>query len=212
MENNNIESTVKSTTEDTNKYPKELIKFADGILKLMKNDTVFTYRFNSISKIDNVPVIVYLVRTDGQVGTYLKIYSSVIAIDDDPLYIRHFIKLFKSMFIVDLDDDDYGINEMCDFIDQVLTMMSQLKFSKSKGKFVLNEKNILDVDSREYDCLSHFNFSNITLNDNICSVCKEITITKTLCEHYLCVPCWSNIKNMNCPLCRKSIKIGRNID
>ena len=40
---------------------------------------------------------------------------------------------------------------------------------------------------------------------DICCVCHLETATKTGCGHYLCYSCWKQIKNMKCPMCRKSI-------
>lgn len=42
-----------------------------------------------------------------------------------------------------------------------------------------------------------------------CCICYDKTFTKTSCNHFLCVECWTKIKNTTeCPYCRhKKIKI-----
>ncbi len=39
-------------------------------------------------------------------------------------------------------------------------------------------------------------------NDDCC-ICLEKTMTKTNCEHFLCVRCWAKLKKARCPMCRQ---------
>lgn len=52
----------------------------------------------------------------------------------------------------------------------------------------------------------------IELEEMECCVCKEVTQTKTLCKHRLCLKCWHKIENdgiMRCPMCRKDCSFIR---
>lgn len=66
-----------------------------------------------------------------------------------------------------------------------------------------------------FDCVS--NESSLSLKIKECSVCYEFTVSKTVCNHPLCVECFSKInrhmispENARCPICRYNLILINN--
>lgn len=58
--------------------------------------------------------------------------------------------------------------------------------------------------------LDIFDFEHVGFNFGKCSICHNATFTKTICNHYLCILCWSKLEIVDdendykqCPICRK---------
>ena len=79
----------------------------------------------------------------------------------------------------------------------MINKMSELKYDNKVGMFYVEQKK------EDYEQL--YTFPNIELDYVECSVCFEITKTKTSCNHPLCYKCYDKIPN-KCPICRKDIK------
>ena len=48
-------------------------------------------------------------------------------------------------------------------------------------------------------------FINLYGEINECSVCLDPTITTTICNHYLCQKCYSQLQEKICPSCREDL-------
>jgi len=89
--------------------------------------------------------------------------------------------------------------------------IKKLKFDNYFGKFVIGS-SLLNDNTKLFHSFSNIlqNFDNVNLIGDKCSVCHEQTLTKTLCNHHLCIRCYSKISLTNgieskCPLCRAHI-------
>jgi hypothetical protein len=71
------------------------------------------------------------------------------------------------------------IESMKSLLDEFIDKLTTIQFDKRSGSFTKND------DPTEE-----------------CCVCLEETTTKTNCGHTICVPCWNQIKKIQCPLCR----------
>ena len=94
-------------------------------------------------------------------------------------------------------------------IIEAVNILNEIKFDKVDGQFrrpynrPSNEGRLDDIHNRLWNMQQ----------DLECCVCKEATNTTTLCEHRLCLICWSNIngisekkhKTPTCPICRENI-------
>ena len=109
------------------------------------------------------------------------------------------------------------------FIIQLKDILPRLNFNKITGLFEFefefdmqkNKKLITFADSKtnnilELDVIDSGSSSDYKYTEcGECCVCYDETLTKTSCSHFLCIECWSNIKNMDCPYCRhKKIKFN----
>ena len=95
-------------------------------------------------------------------------------------------------------------------IIEAVNILNELKFDKVDAQFrrpynrPSYEGRLDDIHNRLWDMQQ----------DLECCVCKEATSTTTLCDHRLCVICWSNINGIaekkhntaRCPICRKNIR------
>jgi len=92
-------------------------------------------------------------------------------------------------------------------IEQILAILPTLKFDKKTSQ-------LTDEEFFSDDVVELFRFDNTTVDD-ICSVCHELTNTRTDCSHTLCLVCMSSIKGYyeggehvrDCPLCREDISM-----
>ncbi len=94
-------------------------------------------------------------------------------------------------------------NKINEFLLKVKNdILPNLKLDKVFGKFVLindGKKNIQKENVGED--IFGYEYSNYIQ----CSVCYELTYTRTGCNHPLCVGCWNQIKNDYCPICRNEL-------
>lgn len=99
----------------------------------------------------------------------------------------------------------YSSKQINDYLLEVKKILPKLKFSKLFGEFqILNNykstnKNLgYDIFGLEYS------------NCQDCVVCYEKTYTKTSCKHHLCLECWAQVKNNECPMCRNELRLHEN--
>jgi hypothetical protein len=118
--------------------------------------------------------------------------------DDSP-------SIFCRCLLKDLKVPTLTLEQIISSIEQILVIIPTLKFNKKKLE--LTDAEILGDDVDEL-----FKFENTTIHD-VCSVCHELTNTRTDCDHALCLVCMSSIKGYyeegehirKCPLCRNDI-------
>ena len=98
-------------------------------------------------------------------------------------------------------------------LDEILTKMFEIleniRIDKFSGEFY--DSSIAREDNNKYFIDKIQKFQNIKLRCVECSVCYEMTKTKTGCGHNICIPCMTNIKrdenrDIYCPICRKEIQ------
>ena len=99
------------------------------------------------------------------------------------------------------------------FVNLVKEILPQLIFNKLTGLFEFkinkNNKPINFSDTKTNNLLGIDTFGYEYSDCGECCVCYDKTLTKTSCNHFLCLECWTKIKNTTeCPYCRhKKIKI-----
>jgi len=112
-----------------------------------------------------------------------------------------------TMIILD-KDVDFTLKDYEDFIGKIFNTLEIIELNKMTGQFVIEDKKNFENDI--FELLR--NFKHINLSYENCSVCDELTETKTACNHYLCIYCWDKIKKSNetgvkpCPICRKAME------
>jgi hypothetical protein len=87
------------------------------------------------------------------------------------------------------------------FVQIILKFLDSVEFSKVDGRF-LSKTYCRKEKARN---IVFEKYLEKETPENQCSVCMDITKTKTPCGHKLCIPCWIQIKNECCPLCRGDI-------
>lgn len=99
------------------------------------------------------------------------------------------------------------------FVNLIKEILPKLTFNKLTGLFefdtIINHKLINFTDTKTNNILGLDIFGSEYNDCGECCVCYDKTLTKTSCNHFLCVECWTKIKNTSeCPYCRhKKIKI-----
>ena len=99
---------------------------------------------------------------------------------------------------------NFSIKSLDKFLKKFKEIIYSLKFDKLHGKLysekISNNKLFNNIFNTDF------------IDSNECSVCLEKTITLTNCLHSLCIECWSSLKEIKCPLCRKKCNYIYNIN
>lgn len=145
---------------------------------------------------------------------------------------NNYIHLFKLEIITEklkINNSDYykffscekkmsnlNIKNTQKFVNLIKEILPKLIFNKLTGLFefdiIKNKKLFNFVDTRINTVLGIDTFDCEYSDSGECCVCYDKTLTKTSCNHFLCVECWTKINNPSiCPYCRhKKIKICKN--
>ena len=122
-----------------------------------------------------------------------------------------FFNHFTPGIMVYKDTKEWNIEMMEESLIAIQMLISKLKYDKILGKFVFEES----PSKAHYDFWSKN--SNTEMEGEICCVCHEVTTSKTVCSHSLCLQCWSQMPNEDppdfkgyevgmfghkCPICR----------
>jgi len=196
---NNISDDVKNDLILVSNYYYSFL-----IDELKKRNNVST-PINSIKKIDNMPVKIYL-----YVITNYKEYHNDEEIVKLGVNISLLMKDHINKYEYDLLQNIYILNcninnENCfkNYIYNILfyTHIIMKEFHYHPLLYYIHHKD--DIDNIVNLKLS---FIRLFGNKNIeCSVCYEKTITKTACNHYLCQKCFCSLIEKICPLCRENL-------
>jgi len=174
-----------------------------------KDDNQPKFYVFPIKKICGIEVTVRFIR----IANTKEIYKLCLEIETDHAHTIEGddsvpITLCKNYY--DKPEDISIIDFYKETIISIRDKIKNLKFDKLNGQLVekLEENDKLFLELFE-DC------ENIEFVWQECCCCKENTMTKTECEHPLCVLCWSNLKKekddqyemtfQRCPICRNEL-------
>ena len=90
--------------------------------------------------------------------------------------------------------EDISLQSLTEVFESLKVLIKSLKFNKYKGKFEKEESSL--------ECCF---FGNEFKVGGDCSVCLEYTQTRSECNHYICVECYSGLKRLKCPQCRHTL-------
>lgn len=168
----------------------------------------------------NIPVIKKMLNFD---------VESNIAIEKKKISENKYTHIFKLEIItkkLKINNSDYyklfsyekkisnlTIKNTYKFVNLIKDILPKLIFSKLTGlfEFDINKNNkLINFSDSETNLISGLDaFGTEYSNCGECCVCYDKTFTKTSCNHFLCVECWTKINNPSiCPYCRyKKIKV-----
>jgi hypothetical protein len=180
------------------------------VITRAKENGTYIHRFESIQSLQGINVCIDLVFnlmhmlnvktssfnvqlkiTHQQMDTYDVLYSCLIDSVSDTSVLYHREVLSNTL-------------------DKMKRKLLELQFSTFSGVFITTIPKF-QIESSFFEDIPTIKFKG-----NECSICQEITNTKTKCEHYLCVPCFQQIKLIQdedneenllrrCPMCREDI-------
>ena len=123
--------------------------------------------------------------------------------------------LFRQPFNV--DKTILPIENVANFLQSVAQILNKIVFDKCIGEFILPESPKKNAAALLF--CEEFGVTNPAVKTKLytCCVCYDKTITRTSCDHVLCIPCWSSIKRTDdaedccdskkCPICREQLYI-----
>jgi hypothetical protein len=168
--------------------------------------------------IDNMPVYAFFIIKKNYYK-YIKFYiNSTTIVDfnsghefDSIIYYQKTVLEASSILENSKKIVDYTIEDIINAINKLQELLPILKFNLTVGEFVVD-----NTATEEILALKEvFTLSNVTFVYEPCSVCNEITKTKTKCNHPLCYRCWEklpivscetgNCNKQICPICRATI-------
>jgi hypothetical protein len=173
--------------------------------KTETNPVSCTFYVQIVNKIKTIPVTMHIeIRKIKDTNNEYKFYGNV-HIKSSKIFYN------SSLDYIDLYSNEYKLDKLSlkainTFLHKVKSDLEKIKFDKFLGRFVLHNGNI-NIDNIGIDI-----FGDKYSNAAECCVCYEKTYTETICSHYLCVECWSNIKKKTCPMCREYLSAKENTD
>jgi hypothetical protein len=163
-----------------------------------KSNTWYSTIIPVINKIKDIPVCFVIKIQKIQSDEDLE-YFIIVSINSSKIYIgsdNSELNLYYHREKL----DNYSIEEIEKFLQQIKNQLKELKFDKLFGIFKLELYKKRSIHELGFDIFG-YEWSNCT----DCVVCYEKTYTKSSCSHHLCVECWSSIKNNSCPICRTDL-------
>lgn len=160
------------------------------------------YDLNIIEKIHNIPIKINIEYNKSDNNSFIlniyhkNIYKNKYGIKKILLYKNYIFKNIKNI----------TLKIISNLIAKIIDILKKLIFSKFSGKFYLDTEKDSDKQFIEYSIFTEINIKSLKLSCEDCCVCYDATSVKTSCEHFLCIECWSNLRHMNCPLCKEYIK------
>jgi hypothetical protein len=121
--------------------------------------------------------------------------------DMNHIYIEKSNPLDSKIFSEFDKDADMTSGIIEKYIQIILNFLDSVEFSKVDGRF-FSKTYCRKEKARN---IVFEKFLEKKPFENQCSVCMDMTKTKTPCDHKLCIPCWIQLKNKCCPLCRGDI-------
>lgn len=168
-----------------------------------------------ISKIDGIPVNVFILKSPNLVYWYFHIVTDSEECqeyddaDGESTEITCFHECVKSP-TMGMPDNEAIITFAA---TRILEILNTYKFSKLSGLF--KSPTQLEKEINELTIFKQMFTSNVTLAYDECCVCLEATRQKTRCGHTLCISCHSSIKKIEvadseykmkcCPMCREEM-------
>ena len=115
------------------------------------------------------------------------------------------LSLFNKFYGISFEE--YNEETLLDKLYELFNMLNTIKFSKYSGKFYTEDDDNFHIKD-EFMFLGKL--ANLSCIMEECCVCKEITISKTECNHALCRPCMFQLKPDEegmqlCPICRENL-------
>ena len=108
--------------------------------------------------------------------------------------------MFQNIYLLDFDINNE--NEFKKYLYNILfyAYIIVRDFKYHPMLRYLNHKDDIDslIDIKQ-------TFMRLYGDTNECSVCFEPTITLTICNHYLCQKCYSQLQEKICPSCRADL-------
>lgn len=90
-------------------------------------------------------------------------------------------------------------------LDALLELLPTLQFNLFNGNFYPSTSNPVQLAIKDF----FKDVKGLQFRGDECCVCLELVNTKTECKHYLCIPCYQQLKFVNderpCPKCREDI-------
>ncbi len=100
-----------------------------------------------------------------------------------------------NVFTYSLDSKEFSSEKIKSYLLEIKEILTKLELNKFLGCLVTDQQI-----NQEY--LGFDIFDGEYMDTNECCVCLDKTITKTNCEHALCIECWTKLKKDECPMCR----------
>jgi hypothetical protein len=196
---------IKNKFEEANEHLK----------KYSSEYNIYEYKLKAIKSIDGIDCDVILkFHNVVNINPDIPYYSVALHIKHNNMYCDEDvdgeteITLYYNNILRNVEKSIFDKESISVMLDDLKVRLQELKFNIYNGRFSAEVETI----SAQVDFFS--DIQSIKMCGDKCSVCQEFVKTQTNCKHYLCVPCFQQIKLVEsededsirpCPLCRKDI-------
>ena len=174
---------------------------------LIDNTTSISITLNSVKKLDKIPIKAhisiskkykYINMLNGNTLEVSKMSINICLPSYE--YVSGTFEILQSIYLIDFDLEDenvfkkylYNILFYSYIIIKDFQYHPMLKYLNYKDDI----ENLLNIKN---------SFIRLYGEINECSVCLENTTTFTICNHYLCQKCFSQLNDKVCPTCRADL-------
>ena len=206
----NFERLFNELTEEVKKdilYLTELhYKFFKEEL-LIEDTTSISINLSSVKKLDKIPIKAhisiskkykYINMLNGNTLEVSKMSINICLPSYE--YVSGTFEMLQSIYLIDFDLEDenvfkkylYNILFYSHIIIRDFQFHPMLKLLNHKDEI----ENLLKIRN---------SFNRLYGEVNECPGCLEPTITSTICNHYLCQKCYSQLTDKICPICRTEL-------
>jgi hypothetical protein len=166
--------------------------FSENILKDIEGDTVsnMTYRQLELFKeILNISVIVSFKISKTDLVIHIE-HKFIPSNNEHCGYNGNILLYSKRILFIDTEP---VIDEIKKSVLKTKELIKNLKFNKISGEFYDNDEDVEIWNDVKYQ---NDIFGDIVQNETnlICIHCKELTLTKTIDNEYVCLQCWNKNK------------------
>jgi hypothetical protein len=167
-------------------------KYKTIVDKTNNNGGNYSIIFRHLSKIDNIQVISTLKIPCSSHCSHMVFETR----DKLPPYKN--LYTYTCAFDVESNNKEFGQDDICHMLKSIFQVVTTLKFDKVSGSL------------QEYI----EPFGNQFVDGKECSVCYELTMTKTvICDHPICRYCFQHLRQkFVCPICRTKTRIDEDSD
>jgi len=173
----------------------------------IENTTSVSITLNSVKKIDKIPIkahisvsknFKYINILNGNQSETSKISVNICLPSYE--YVCGTFEMLQSIYLINFDlEDEYVFKK---YLYNIL-FYSYIIIKDFRYHPLLKYLNHKDDIEKLLEIKN--SFIRLYGEINECSVCLESTITSTICNHYLCQKCYSQLNDKVCPSCRTEL-------
>jgi len=179
--------------------------------EIIDDDGLYCYIFDLIKMIDGIKIysIQIVIEPDideddvEDVDFTIKFKDIDIELIKPKMRLIIIVENYDNWFIKSPKILSFNKESIINSLEYCFDKLKQAKFNKYLCCLEYDEiSNQINIDNLLCEYLMIDTDNKFKRRGDDCCVCMDKTITKTKCNHFICLPCFQQINNRKCPICR----------